>query len=166
MTGDRSTDLEPCPERPEHHFLLYPHDHRDAHTQSHTCINTNIHGADVAGTDLTAGRPHWHWSTPGRRESQLKYAMQQFQLGTPVVFFRPCPALITHSSCVWYLTQKLMLHTCYTDWQTKSQVPCIVSLTILPIACITDYLLTWQTQTPRGHRHPLVVRSVVKHCQD
>lgn len=40
MTVDRPRDLDRCPERPEHHFLLYPHDHR--HTHMHAHINTHI----------------------------------------------------------------------------------------------------------------------------
>lgn len=38
MTVDRPRVLEPCPERPEHHFLLYPHTHayRDTRRHAHT----------------------------------------------------------------------------------------------------------------------------------
>lgn len=49
MTVDRPRDLEPCPERPEHHFLLYPQDRRHkrthlshTHVHMHAHINTNI----------------------------------------------------------------------------------------------------------------------------
>lgn len=41
MTVDRPRDLDLCPERPEHHFLLYPHDHRCTH-HMYAHINTNI----------------------------------------------------------------------------------------------------------------------------
>lgn len=40
MAVDRLRDLEPCLERPDHHFLLNPHDHR--HTHAHAQINMNI----------------------------------------------------------------------------------------------------------------------------
>lgn len=59
MTVDRPRDLEPCPERPEHHFLWYSHDRRHTikHAHTHACAHKHEHPLGC-----------WQREPPGHRD--------------------------------------------------------------------------------------------------